>query len=456
MIIKPIPFYAHIALHNKTPKPYNDINVYLLKYFPKFYQWLPIYHLTGPIELKIKRLKIVRSCMSDPAFEKHLKKFLQTNRKTLKYIPRVADGGYECYPDFSLCMFLPKVETLILKEVGYLLSSNSAPNLEYKQLSHAFGYFWDSSRFVKRLEIGCETSHELVLIKKMNKTKRFLSSLNKLELNIQAFSGSMRFFMELIENKNFLRHITHLSIGTPSEKTVDWEAVQFLINCCRQLNMLSFETDCIYERFMPDNLNPHQGFISQGFYLDLSCLQNLQILKLERVEYFKTFVNNINFPPSLREITLHAVDKEEPDNLRDVLDCEDSESERMIVKQDIRDWKSFEKQKMLSNFFEKWKKLRNLRVLNLTFKICKKIDLLRTFVLPLLRAIPQLETFNYEFGWDYSSQRKIAQFDFGVFLSGIKSLQSLKNLRIHSGDPNIFCVSPFSENEVLLCNFSSF
>jgi len=436
-------------------------HVSLSKYFPKYYKHLSLSseNLAGAIQSKVKRLKIVRSCY-DSAYlkdgdEKTFKKFFRTNRKTLKDVPM--SGDYDVVQSFPLCTYFPRVKAINLENQywglrkAYQRNPMSLGKSIQKRIYRSFGDFWSGCRFVESLKVGVYYDLDIVIIKKIDSSKRFLSFLKKLELEILVRpQNSRKILIELIENKNFLRHVTHLKVGDFEEKRLDWKLFQSLISSCPRLYFLSFPTGSRDRRS-----GPYQSFLNKDFCLDLGCLENLQVLEMD-VKHFKTFINGVQFPPFLREMTLRISDHEESDSLKEFFDRQDDQDEAadymlldedqdeessekcqddmvgyMLLDEDQneRNWESSEKSRMLGEFFEKWKKLENLRVLNLTLDSLSDMDtLVKNFLLPLLRAIPNLETFNYEF----LSQQSRWSFDLEAFFSGIEPLRSLRHLRIHT------------------------
>ena len=221
------------------------------------------------------------------------------------------------------------------------------------------------------------------------------------------------------KNTIFLGCVTHLKIENFVQHLLDWRFPEALINCCHQLNSLSLSTGARDWWPVP---NPDYFFL-----LDLSHLQNLSVLKFE-VNHIRTFINEIQFPPFLREMTLRFADHKESDNLKEFFDCQEEKEDDEMV--DAKDFESFEKSRMLGQFFEKWKKLESLRTLNLDIFAFTDCDTLaKNFVLPLLRAVPMLETFDYQFRWKQHEAPE-ASFDLEAFLSGIEPLRYLQHLRI--------------------------
>jgi len=157
------------------------------------------------------------------------------------------------------------------------------------------------------------------------------------------------------------------------------------------------------------------------------------VLKIT-TEHIRFFLNGIDFPPSVQEMTLDIEDYEKLNDFSDIFEVQQyRDSDGMIEDEDVRNWASFEKHKVLSGFFDKCKRLTKLRVLNLAFDVRYQLDILRHFILPLLRAIPRLETVNFtSYSRFHNCSREHKLFDLGVFFSEIGLLHSLKHLRINS------------------------
>jgi len=433
-------------------------SVCLLKYFPKYYEHLAFSkeNLPRAVESKARQLKVVRHCDAYDTpenDEKTFKKLFQINRKTLKSIPAIGDSS-------KLWTYFPRVKTINLEKQGWILrdfyqhQSMCGDKSIQKCIESSFGYFWNGCRFVENLEVAPCHDLDLVLIKKIDSSKRFLSFLKRVELEIHPANNNIQtirnLLMGLMENKDFLRHVTHVRMKRFYETRPDWEVIQSLINCCPQTCFLSFPTG---ERNREILNRPDQGFC-----FNLSCLQNLRVLEIT-VSHFKTFINAIHFPQSLQKITLSFLDHEQSDNLKEFFDHQEREDDEKIEDQDARDWESFEKSKMLSNFFEKWRKLENLRVLNLTLCAFSETDtLMINLILPMLRTIPRLKTFHYQFFRHHQSQEiSDRSFDLGVFFSGIETLLSLQHVKIKtdffhncvlSGRWNPKKLSPLSSLEI--------
>jgi len=358
--------------------------------------------------------------------EKILKRSFQNNRKTLKSLPviSVPDGGGS-FQYFPLCMYFSRINTLDL-EKQLLFYGDLQP---MSKIFRSFERLLNGSRFVENLRVLCQKgSDSMMIIKKLDGSRRLLSSLKTLELQITGNMGiyeSRDLLMELIRYKEFLRHVTHLKIGeieSGNEMRFEWEIVQFLISFCPQIRCLWFSQGQVgVDDRYDENLN-------QEFWLDLNCLEHLQILEIE-VTDLKAFMNGIEFPSSHKEVILKIEGAAGSNSLKELF----NEGSDVIVnqeEQDLRDWQSFENHKILSNFFNKWKKQKNLKVLSLYLWAVLDVDLfVKKFVFPLLGAIPQLETF----GWMLRSREINSKpFDLEEFLFGIGSLHPLKNLEIET------------------------
>ena len=424
-------FYPETSLNKKIPsKPMMGDSNSLLKYFPKYYNDLYLYleNPNGPIQSKIKQLKIVRHIHgSGKRFKSEtiLKQLFQTSRKTLKSIPRISEMGFS-HQNLALCMYFPKVKTLNLDLDE---KDNDFSGSTLKQIYGHYGYFWSSSRFVESLEIRCSHYFNCRIMEKIDSSERFLSHLKKVEVVLggQSCSQIQSSMLEpLLMNQNFLGHVTNLRIERFLEKTFAWKVVQSLIDCCTQLYSLSLPTE---KRSWQD-----QESVSRNFSLDLSRLQNLQALTME-VQHFRTFITGIELPPSVRTIDLKIIDHEESDNFKEAFGIQDCENDETIEDQNARDWKSFERYEILNGFFDKWRKLSKLRILDLKIWAFPKIDTLRSLILPLLRAIPQLEKLYLTVGLKGQITLPADRlFDLKVFFSGIETMKSLKYVTLSTNE----------------------
>ena len=203
----------------------NQDIAYLSKYCPKFCKELDLGRHYGKrmVQSRVKQLKIVRHYYCDgysSSDERTLKRLFQNNRKTLKSLPTISipDGGGS-FQHFSLCMYFPRIKTLNLEKQRFSNYSQCDIELQ-KRIFRSFGHFWSSSRFVEDLKVGCYNDLDLIIIKKLDGSKRFLSSLKTLEFQISA-NMSIQSSRNLLTNKDFLRHVTRLRIGEFGESTKD-------------------------------------------------------------------------------------------------------------------------------------------------------------------------------------------------------------------------------------------
>ncbi len=434
--MKPV-LHPQTFLEKKIQRKHWDVSdakskfVCLMKYFPKYYKNIELLDknpLSRPVQSRIKQLKIIKksycSMISD-SDEKTLKRLFRGCRKTLKSVPSFG------WQSLRLSQYFPRVETIEIwwyrfygiSEKDEEMNTWSRRILEedcedreltsrmlWKGIKRSYGYFWSGNRFVENVKILCRSYFSLMIIKKLNDSKRFLASLKTLELMIDyECEEENNILTLLVKNTNFLQHVTSLKINTFSKNL---QLLQPLINCCLQCSSLSLQG--VYGAIQSLNLNYHQ---------------NLQALAI-KFEDFWTLMDRNEIPSSLREVSLLTV-----------------------ITEDM-------KYDNLGNFFEKWKRYNNLKVLNLKFQDYSKINLLmETFILPLLKEKVQLETFNCHFGFLHvdSDQRL---FDLDVFFEGIKSLRSLKNLSLTCWKPNYPSNPRISfiyggQQSLLLPNFSS-
>jgi len=413
----------------------------LLKYFPKYCRELEFLEDCFPrsIKSRLKKLKVLRQifiCKEPYCDEKFIKELLKNCRKTLTSLPTT---GFKC---LSLCTFFPRVKTIELdldEQIQEMedLEEEDDPKEIQKRIYSSSGYFWSANRFVKQLSIYSVSSYNMIILKKLDSSKRFLSSVKTIELHLDS---SMReALIELLTLKNLLRHATYLEISSQFDEEIDWKLVQSLINCCSRIYDLSISTE--------------ESFKQKDFRLDLSSLGNLQGFYMRGMESFRSALKKIDFPSSIKKISLSVEDSKQPKNSKKALDCQED------GRKDGIDWKSF----------EKWKKLGNLKTLELEMWISSKEDTMRDFFLPLLKEIPQLETFRCLIRPPrYGNKKEKKPFNLDLFFSAIESLQ-LKHLKVclyygripckFSGSvslPKSVCLSKLSSIEINMGIYSHF
>ena len=461
--IKPI-LYPQAFLEKKIEKKWDtsddmSILLSLMKYFPKYYTSLTIHNRleiggrslrSRSFQSRVKQLKIVKrfsyktfSDSYDYDYENHQKTFKRLYRdfrKTLKSVPYF-DGRQ----DLSFCMDFPRVKTINIQPRCFKRICYSGDETDFfdrykerdlaKVIKKSCGYFWIGNRFVEILRIKCYHPLFLIIIQKLNASKRFLSSLKTFELEVGSrgferevghwsYGASSDLLIKLTENKNVLQYVTFIEIIALFN---DLNIVQSLINCCPRLLFFSLESDYKFDGS-----------------LNLGCLQNLQVLYISQFD-FQTFINIADFGPSIQKITLRLSGK----RMKEFFDFQDGDDED----QDAREWKAFEKDRILCSFFEKWRRFENLKALNLKLAFFSNMDfLMKMLLLPLIREKSWLETLEFELNFFNVRSEEDGVFDLDVFFQGIKSLKSLKNLSIFSLNC-YFIYSP--QKSLFLPNLSS-
>ena len=389
--------------------------VCLMKYSPKYYKSLELHSetLSRSTQLRVKQLKIIKkvdcnriSCND----EKSLKKLFQGCRKTLKHMPS-NDGWHNLH----FCMNFPRVDTINLwstrlyefpnRSIDGNTWSRRILNNDYEgreldsqffwmHIKRSHGYFWSGHRFVENLEALCEYYSDLIIIKKLNDSGRFLSSLKVLKLTVNCSKTDL--LIHLMKNTNFLRHVTYLRIES-FELSTSQDLVQSIINCCLQCSFLSLRE----EQELPLGEFPQS--------LNLSSLHNLQGLEIAVANYWTCF-KSIDFVPSIQEVRLTLFESEDNNSLGETFDFQD-------VDDRDQDKRVLERYKVLGSFFERWRKLSNLKVLHLKLWPFSKMNILmKNFIFPLLREKSQLETFKCEFGENYDLSPEDKLFDLDTFL----------------------------------------
>jgi len=282
-----------------------------------------------------------------------------------------------------------------------------------KALYRSYGYFWDGNRFVKKLKIANNDVYYWMILKKLGESKRFLQSLETLQLYVRRLpvrSMMRSSLIELLKNKEVLECVTHLKFEEYCEALMlFWQLMESLINSCHRLSFLSLPVNLTAAQF--------ESGVEFNFSLNLCRLENLQALEL-KVNSLATFISGVELPQSLRKITFQAEKYTSIYDLPHIFGCVDGSSPL-----------SLDRYKVQQMFFDKWKKLHNLKILKLILPIFIKLDnIFKSLVIPLLKAIPQLETFVYK--WSRYEINDYSPFDLNLLLEGVEPLRSLKKLKI--------------------------
>ena len=413
----PDPFLIQKFQRDSDSKDPNVHNACLLKYFPKYYRNLEISLTAHPqsVQHKVRLVKVIHHfhCPDIDKFpeDKTLKRLLRTCRKTLKSLPTYQNYSSRHLQRRNLSLYFPHITSRDLSynqcfkgdhHLGVLTRSVE------KYFYRSYGYFWDGNRLVKKLKITNQDLYYWVMLKKLGESKRFLRSLKTLQLCVSGFrerSMVRRSLGEFLKNKEVLEYVTHLKFGDSEEIACFWQLMESLINSCERLSFLS----------LPIGLPKEQSI---GFSLNFCRLENLQVLEL-KVNSLATFISGVELPQSLRKITFQVTNYQSICDLLDTFSGEDGSSRF-----------SLDRYKTQQTFFDIWKKLQNLKVLKLILPVFAKVDnIFKSLVVPLLKAIPQLETFIYKWSRYYFDQTSL-QLDLDVLLEGIEPLRSLKKLKI--------------------------
>ena len=428
-ILYPETYLVNRAEQKYKSKALHIDNVCLLKYFPKYYKNLKIHPQKNPTFLssKIKRVKVIRNFLcehiSEERASKYLRDLLQTTRKTLNRLPAYTNkSGWPQMPVqiLYLSQYFQRITHLSL--VGHFNGRMCLSRSKEKDFEREKGYFWDANRFIKSLEISGYGLSPWMIMRKLNNSKHFLSSLKKLKLKIGGTKSEDREMLcEFSKNKEFLGHVTDLNFYDFPELIRYRDLFEALLKCCTNLKFLSFpvETQDYYlyldqdfNRSSPLNLN--------------SSLPNLQVLEL-RTNDLKTFAGGVklSFPLGVQKVMFNITNWYGQDNFHQAI--------------------SQNTGKYLTSFFEKWKKLGNLKILDLKLPVFVKVDFLAgNFILPLVRAIPRLETLNCQFRYGESVGGKQERgLDLNAFFKAIEPVKTLKNVRFtkEKVDSEIFTIA---------------
>jgi len=425
----------------------------LLKYFPKYYKNLNINinQNKNRIRSKVKQVKVIRTffCEGMQRIQKQnqegiLKELLRTSRKTLRSLPRYKyDWGHYDIESFHLSMFFPRIITLNVSKRYYPRDYAALKYLsrdEEREFDRSYGCFWTTNRFVRKLKIANDNPYYWMIMRKVSSNKRFLLSLETLELKFWVHQGNEKeSLVELLRHKEFLECVTHLNFAYSAyfpnfPKIFCYhELVQALISACSKIVFLLLPLEI---QNLKDFEKAPKDFFSSGF----SQLQSLQTLEL--------YMNNLeiltkmgDLPPSVRKISFNISDiNTYPSDFQDILNSQYFNENDKHVKAHTyeEEWQSFQKHMILVNFFAKWHKLPNLKVLELKIPTTANMDnLLKNFLLPLLKATPHLETFSCQFSQSYRAgalYEKDTVLDLDVLLQGVKSLKFLKNFKLYGNE----------------------
>jgi len=403
-------------------------NLCLLKYFPKYYKDLRVYdRWNNPVpfnvQSKVRRVKILKrfQCVYPNGNDKKiLKKLFQTNRKTLKSLPRCINGGFY-FQIPGLNLYFPRINSINLSDLVYFQEDHQRKIMK-DLVYRGCGYLGHANRFIRHLEISVILdNHWIVILKRLNKQKAFFSSLKTFSVRLKAKKEVSRDLMvNLGENKDVLRAITHLNM-IYCKNYDQWDLIQSIISSCDRLVFLSFG-------------DQYENASDSKFLLDLSGLKNLKVLEFT-IHNLKIFIERIRFPSSVSKIEFVLGTGDQ--NFREFIDPQIPDI-RMNY-QDIKEWEYFKKHKVMLSLFDKLRQLKNLKVLKLTVpKMLKTHILFTNFIFPLLRTTPQLETLDCQIRIpsNHNGNKIIEDFDLNVFFKGIESLRSLQHLKIenNSGD----------------------
>ena len=256
--------------------------------------------------------------------------------------------------------------------------------------------------------------------------------------------------VSLTKNKDFLGRVTDLSLDNFRYLLKYKELFEAFLTCCPRLDSLSIKIDV-------GNIDHNPAFSP---YVDSltpinfsQSLHNLKYLHL-KVNYLRAFINGIDLPISVETIAFEVNAQYSIYEFYEILDSQDIyEGDD----QDQREWESFENSKILLRFFEKWRKLINLKVLRWHWRIGSKMNLIvQSFFLPLLRAIPHLESFSCYFQPGHGNiGQEDRVFELDTFLQGIQSLSSLKHLTISEAYGRAFFVRYNPQKAAFPVNLSS-
>jgi len=401
----------------------------LLKYYPKYCRSLYFNCIpkSRAVLSRIKQMKIIENIELKGRSEekksaiKKMKQLLRNKRKTVRSLPLVHCDLVNAFP-INMCSSFPRIQNLKILPLYSLYFNRekcfSSPSLERKTLKF-YGYFWVTLRSVQHLVLSNLSYNLWLLLPRLQSSKRFLASLKSFRLEVGIpFSTVQKniplFTLQiLLRNQDLLRYVTHLKFKGFREFHYYGTQVKSVLDYCSSLISLSFPVRKDFNR--PDikhlSLAPLQSF------------QNVRVLTV-RADDNWSFIEAFEFPSSLQKLVLRLENQFSWFKVWYALYTQVGDDP--IDEDTIR---SYEEYQVLLSFFEKFKALTLLTSLNLSMPLFVIVnEMMDNFILPILRAIPNLENFECQFS--LVGREINNHFNMSTFLDGIAPLEQLRSFKI--------------------------
>ena len=356
--------------------------------------------------------------MNQKEITKRIKVFLWNKRHSIKVLPYVTGKwGLNSCSLMEMLPFFPRIQALGIFPTSNRFKPQPKRDLLLrsveKDVLRSYGYFWNTLGSLQVLRIRTSSPEIWLILQRIQSSERFLSSLKTLDLIIDIPRPRSReyhpgeLFQALLKFPGVLKHVTQLRFCPMKGFHVYGAQVQSLIDSCPKLHSVSFPIDQEFD-------TPKKRHLTLA---PLKSFQNVTILTLKVYDVW-SFIEAFELSSSLKKLELHLYYRSDWNEIwRDLYQEPNSES-------------SLVKQKKLLDFFERFKQLTSLKSFELNMpRFTDANDIMKSFILPLLRSAPKLEDFKCQLYREYVENNH--PFDISMFLDGIAgSLKQLKSFKI--------------------------
>ena len=428
----------------------------LLKYYPKYCHAVRLGSSpkARSVLSRIKQIKTISHFEYDYEDElsfsqksyivKRLKKLLGNKRKSLKSLPvtglekeQQEPHHIHHLPIMEMCPFFPQIQTLSI----YLLDSHVSyadpmliPRPLKNEILQSYGFFWDFLKHLKHLEISIDLPNFSVIIPYLQRSKRFLTSLQSFRLTIKPNHKRdhhriiQSSFQAFLQSPCLLESVTHvyfypfsphgqqrwLLFQAPSDRDY-WNQIKSIVDRCSNLESVKAYIEEKFSSFWGD------------FSGSIRSLNNLSQLNLTVFD-MKSLIESIEFPLQLRKLTL-CLEKLSHHHFFNPLNPNINSQEKTQMIWNGDDDTEEKSQTMSSKLIGKFNNLTLLNDLKLNMELFTyPNDILTLFIIPLLRITPRLQKFEWNFYEGY--EKNNSSLDLSVFLESLIALEQLQSFKI--------------------------